>query len=350
MKRQLFFYWVPYLFFTGYLEFGGPICIIKKRMNLKIMPNMMKSKFIFICAMSSLMFACGSKNAEVKDGPATGSIQIAVDESFQRIVEAEKTAFQDNYHFAKLNLQFKPENEAIADLLNDKVRAAVVTRELTDSEKEVFTREKISYRSFKFAADGIALLVHPSNKDTLIGLDQLKALIAGQQKSWKSIGSSRAGDVELVVDKANSSNIKFLVDLFGLKNSGLAVSAAGSNKDVIEYVKSHPNAMGIIGSNWISDGDNPTSLGFIRSVNVMSVAKESTLPRSEFHQPFGYNLALKKYPLRREVKVILKESYQGLGTGFVNYVCGDMGQLIVLKSGLIPLTRPITIRQYQISQ
>jgi phosphate transport system substrate-binding protein len=178
-------------------------------MNLKIMANMMKSNFIFICAMSFLMFACGSKKADVKDGPATGSIQIAVDESFQRIVEAEKTAFQDNYHFAKLNLQFKPENEAIADLLNDKVRAAVVTRELTDSEKEVFTREKITYRSFKFAADGIALLVHPSNKDTLIGLDQLKALLAGQQKSWKSIGSSRSGDVELVVDRRTRVILSF---------------------------------------------------------------------------------------------------------------------------------------------
>ncbi|MEY2898440.1 MAG: hypothetical protein RL138_493, partial [Bacteroidota bacterium] len=291
-----------------------------------------------------------TKKNEVKDGPTTGTISLGVDESFQRVVEAEKVAFRDNYHFANINLQFKPENEAIADLLNDKVRGVVVTRELTDAEKAVFTREKITYRSFKFAADGIALLVHPSNKDTLIGLDQLKALLSGQQKSWKSIGSSRGGDVELVVDKANSSNIKFLVDLFGLGNKGLSVSAAGSNKEVIEYVKSHPNAMGIIGSNWISDGDNPTSLGFIRSVNVMSVAKESSLPKAEFYQPFGYNLALKKYPLRREVKIILKESYLGLGTGFVNYVCGDMGQLIVLKSGLIPLTRPITIRQYQISQ
>ena len=334
----------------GYLEFGELIYIIKRMRNLKIMANMMKINLVLMFAMTSLMLACGSKNTEVKDGPTTGSIQIGVDESFQRIVEAEKVAFQDNYHFAKLNLQFKPENEAIADLLNDKVRAAVVTRELTESEKEVFTREKVTYRSFKFAADGIALLVHPSNKDTLIGVDQLKSLLSGQQKSWKSIGSSRSGDVELVVDKANSSNIKFLVDLFGLKNSGLAVSAAGSNKDVIEYVKSHPNAMGIIGSNWISDGDNPTSLGFIRSVNVMSVAKVSSLPLSEYFQPFGYNLALNKYPLRRVVKIILKESYQGLGTGFVNYVCGDMGQLIVLKSGLIPLTRPITIRQYQISQ
>ena len=68
-----------------------------------------------------------------------------------------------------------------------------------------------------------------------------------------------------------------------------------------------------------------------------------------YYQPFGYNLALKKYPLRREIKYIIKEAHQGLGTGFLNYVSGDLGQLIVLKAGLIPLTRPITIRTYQIN-
>jgi phosphate transport system substrate-binding protein len=159
------------------------------------------------------------------------------------------------------------------------------------------------------------------------------------------------GEVVLVVDKANSSNIKFLIDRLGISGSkSLRVFAAGSNPKVIEYVKLHPNAIGIIGSNWISDGDNPTSLGFIRSVHVMSVAEKDGLDKSKYIQPFGYNLALKTYPLRREIKIILKESHLGLGTGFVNYVCGEMGQLIVLKAGLIPLTRPITIRTYQINQ
>jgi phosphate transport system substrate-binding protein len=166
----------------------------------------------------------------------------------------------------------------------------------------------------------------------------LKSLLNGTAKNGK--------DIELVVDKANSSNIKFLVDQFSLGNSGLAVAEVGSNKAVIEYVQSHKNALGIIGSNWISDGENPTSLGFIRSIHVLSVSANG----KDYYQPFGYNLALKKYPLRREIKMILKESHSGLGTGFVNYVCGDMGQLIVLKAGLIPLTRPITIRQYQINQ
>jgi phosphate transport system substrate-binding protein len=300
--------------------------------------GIMKNNILYLAVFVGLM-ACGeSKKDTPQDGPATGSISIGVDESFQPLVNAEKAAFEENYHFAKLNLVFKPENESIADLLNDKVRSVVVSRELTDAEKEIFTREKITYRSFKFAADGIALIVNKSNTDTLMTLDQLKSLLSGSGKKGPAL--------ELVVDKANSSNIKFLVDRFGLGNSGLAVSAAGSNKAVIEYVQSHKNALGIIGSNWISDGENPTSLGFIRSINVMSVSENG----KDYFQPFGYNLALKKYPLRREIKMILKESHTGLGTGFVNYVCGDMGQLIVLKAGLIPLTRPITIRQYQISQ
>ena len=299
----------------------------------------MKIKLFAITSLVLGLASCGGSQKEgPKDGPATGSISIGVDESFQPLVQAEKAAFEENYHFAKLNLISKPENESIADLLNDKVRSVVVSRELTDSEKEILTREKITYHSFKFAADGIALIVNKSNSDTLITLEQLKSLLNGSSKKGSSL--------ELVVDKANSSNIKFLVDRFGLGNSGLSVAAAGSNQAVIEYVQSHKNAVGIIGSNWISDGDNPTSLGFIRSVHVMSVSENG----KDYFQPFGYNLALKKYPLRREIKMILKESHSGLGTGFVNYVCGDMGQLIVLKAGLIPLTRPITIRQYQISQ
>ncbi|WP_231962902.1 PstS family phosphate ABC transporter substrate-binding protein [Aquirufa nivalisilvae] len=323
------------------------------KQKIQIMAIMkIKSLGLSLLVIASIFSCNKSKESKFSDGPAQGEISVAVDESFQPLLIAEKTAFENNYHFAKINFDFHAENEAVADLLNEKVRAVVVTRDLTEKEKEIFTREKVTYRSYNFAADGLALLVHPQNVDTLISLPALKSLLTGEKITWESLGAKGArGEVALVVDKANSSNIKFLVDKFGLDtNKPLPIFAAGSNKAVIEYVKSHPNALGIIGSNWISDGDNPTSLGFIRSVHVMSVSEKSSSTAGDFYQPFGYNLALKKYPLRRDVKIILKESHMGLGTGFVNYVCGDMGQLIVLKAGLIPLTRPITIRQYQISQ
>ena len=317
------------------------------------MENTMRNYFVLAmlaCGLSSC-FLFTSKEAP-KDGPAQGEIVIAADESFQPLVQAEETAFENNYHFAKLTIRYTPENEAVADLLNEKVRSIVISRELTTKEKEIFTREKVSYRSFRFAADGVALLTNIANQDTLITLPVLKGLLDGSLTNWSSLGAkNKKGEVVLVVDKANSSNIKFLIDRLGIPSSqSLRVFAAGSNPKVIAYVKEHPNAIGIIGSNWISDGDNPTSLGFIRSVHVMSVAEKEGLDKTKYTQPFGYNLALKTYPLRREIKMILKESHLGLGTGFVNYVCGEMGQLIVLKAGLIPLTRPITIRTYQINQ
>lgn len=301
--------------------------------------KMMKNKAYLFLFLS--LFSCG-KSEEKKqfdDTPIKGAISIDVDDSFKMLIEAEKTSFENQHHFAKITLQNKPENEAIADLLNDKVRGIIVTRDLTEKEKEVFTREKITYRSYRFAADGIALISHKSNTDTMWTLEDLR----------KSLVGNSSKNIELVVDKNNSSNLKFIVDKLAIDgNTSLKVREAGSNKNVIEYVQGHANAVGIIGSNWISDGDNPTSLNFIRSVNVISLAEKSGMSKNEFYQPFGYNLALKKYPLRREAKIIIKEAHLGLGTGFVNYVCGDMGQLIVLKAGLIPLTRPVTIRTFQI--
>lgn len=318
-------------------------------MNMKMMNKHAGLLFALVWVLG--LGACTTSKEEVQDGPSTGAIKVGVDESFQQVLKAEKDAFENNYHYAKIGLVWKEENEAIADLLNDKVRAVVVTRELNAKERAIFDRDQIKYRSFKYAADGIALLGHSSHTDTLITLPDLKQLLLGEKTTWASIGARQiSGSITLVVDKANSSNLSFLVQRLNIDpKQSLKVFAAGSNPKVIEYVKTHPNAIGIIGSNWISDGDNPASLGFIRSVRVFSVAEKPGVKSSDYYQPFGYHLALKNYPLRREIKLILKEAHQGLGTGFINYLCGDMGQLIVLKSGLIPLTRPVTIRQYQIN-
>jgi phosphate transport system substrate-binding protein len=306
-------------------------------LNMEAM-KMIKNSF-FGLLLAGVLSCSSSDKKQFEDTPVKGEIVLDVDDSFNMLVEAEKTAFQNLNHSAKLTLVTKPENEAVADLLNDKVRGIVVTRDLTEQEKAVFTRDKITYRSFRFAADGIALITNKSNHDTLWTLDDVKNTLLGVT------GKS----VELVVDKNNSSNLKFIVDQLKIDaQAGLKVREVGSNKKVIEYVQGHPNAVGIIGSNWISDGDNPASLGFIRSVNVISLAVSNGAKKSEYYQPFGYHIALKNYPLRREAKMIIKEAHLGLGTGFVNYVCGDMGQLIVLKAGLIPLTRPVTIRTFEI--
>jgi hypothetical protein len=56
----------------------------------------MKTKLMAGLLTAIVMMSCGTKKNEVKDGPTTGTISLGVDESFQRVVEAEKVAFRDN--------------------------------------------------------------------------------------------------------------------------------------------------------------------------------------------------------------------------------------------------------------
>lgn len=300
---------------------------------------------ILIIAGTVLLASCGGgkdKDGKVLDTPANGEITVAVDQSFQQIIEAEKTAFEKTFPYTKINLVYKPEGEAVAMMLNGKARMAVIARELDANEKAIFKRDDFRYKSYKFAGDGIALITNKANRDTLITTKDLEAIMRGTKKKMSSSGK----DIVLVFDGTSSSNLTFLIDTFKIdRKIKASFFAAKSNEEVIEYVKTHPNAMGVIGSNWISDGDDPTSLTFIRSINVLSVANKPNPTKDDYYQPFGYNLALKKYPLTRQIKLILKEAHMGLGTGFVNYMTLEQGQLIVYKNGLIPLTQPLQIRQ-----
>ena len=54
-------------------------------------------------------------------------------------------------------------------------------------------------------------------------------------------------------------------------------------------------------------------------------------------------IALKQYPLIREVYMINREGRAGLGTGFVSFVAGDQGQRIIRLMGMLPATMPVRI-------
>ena len=50
------------------------------------------------------------------------------------------------------------------------------------------------------------------------------------------------------------------------------MKALKTNKEVIDYVARTPDAMGVIGVNWLSDRNDTTGLSFSREVRVMSVS------------------------------------------------------------------------------
>jgi phosphate transport system substrate-binding protein len=118
-------------------------------------------------------------------------------------------------------------------------------------------------------------------------------------------------------------------------------SALQSNEEVIDYVKTHPNAIGIIGLNWISDQEDPTSMAFMDGLKVASVYTNNP---ADACKPYAGFIYTKEYPLIRDIWVINKGRRSGLHTGFVLFMKkDDKGQLIIQKSGLVPALTPVRL-------
>ena len=84
---------------------------------------------------------------------------------------------------------------------------------------------------------------------------------------------------------------------------------------------------------------------FVDNVNVLAV---KGLKSDGYYTPSQNNIAEGKYPLARDLYIINCEGFSGLGMGFASFVAGDIGQRIILKSGLLPIripTRKFTVKK-----
>ena len=141
-------------------------------------------------------------------------------------------------------------------------------------------------------------------------------------------------------------------------SSSVDITQVRSHDKVIEYVASHPNALGFVGVNWIANPVDTTNLSFIDKVNVISVSSATQATPGNSYKPYPYQLALELahresplefpsggYPLIRDIYVIITDATGGLTSGFFNFIAGDRGQRIILKSGILPANRPIRLIQ-----
>jgi phosphate transport system substrate-binding protein len=308
----------------------------------------MKDQFknILYYLLGALIIVACNKAGTINDTPTSGNLKISVDESFAPIIDSHVYTFQKLYKYAKIQASYKPEGDVVKDLLTDSSRVIVISRQLTPYEKQYFEKLKIIPRQTKVAVDGVALIVHPSNPDTLLTVAQLKEIFSGRATNWKKLNpESKLSDLTIVFDNNNSSTSRYILDSINLKQAlPPNTFAAKSNPALVDYVAKNPNAIGVLGVNWISDFDDSTAIGFLRKIKVVAVsAKNRPASNDEYYQPFQGYLAQRTYPLRRDLYVISREARAGLGTGFASFVASDKGQRIFLKSGLLPATMPIRL-------
>ncbi len=279
------------------------------------------------------------------DTYTTGQIPIAVDENFQPIIQEEIDVFEALSPNAKIKPNYTNEVNALNLLLKDSVRLAIATRPLSEKEIKYLNSKSFFPHSYKLANDGLALIVNNHNTDTLITVNDLRKILIGQITKWNEVyPKSKLGKFQIVFDNQNSSTVRFAIDsICGGKPLSKNIFAQNNNLEVIDFVSKTPNAIGVIGVNWLGNRKDTSNLSFRNEVRVMSVSQASVATADDSYKPFQAYLFYGYYPLTRYVYIILNDPRGSLPSGFTNFLTSDRGQRIILKSGLVPATQPVRI-------
>lgn len=303
-----------------------------------------------VLLLSGLLFgACEQrgKDGKVLDTPTTGHIRIMVDEAYKPIVSSAIDVFDSIYRRASIEAEYVSEGEAVAALIRDSIQVIVITRQLTQEELDKYFRP----RGFEppmtpIAHDAVAFILHPENKDTVFSIDQIRDILTGKITRWKDFNpKSNLGDIRLVFDNPLSGTVRYAKDSIG-GGAPLSpnASALQTNTEVIAYVAKQPNAIGIIGANWISDTDDKGVQAFRREIKIADIAKTAG---AEGFGPYQAYMYTGQYPFKRTVYVINAQARKGLGLGFASFMASDNGQRIIHKDGMLPVQAPTRVIQIQ---
>ncbi|MDO4801263.1 MAG: substrate-binding domain-containing protein [Prevotellaceae bacterium] len=286
--------------------------------------------------------SCGSKKPKDEkwtDTYSSGAVKIVSDESFSPIIEEEIAVFQNRYYKAKITPIYTNEVDAINLLMKDSVRLAITTRKLKEGEMNYFRQKQFRPREILLAKDGLALIVHKSQKDTLITTNQIRKILSGQAKYWDDVFPDASHQpITIIFDNRNSSTVQFLTDsiCYGKELTADNLRTVKNSREVVNYVTDNPNTIGVVGVNWVGDRRDTTNLTFTKDVRIMSVSRQAVAKPTDSFKPFQYYLYTDDYPLARPIYMILSDPRRGLSWGFCNFLQTFIAQKVILKSGLLP--------------
>jgi len=279
-----------------------------------------------ICVV--LLTLLGSCKQKVKTvGGVDRATIFVVDESFKPIVDQELYIFGALYKDGHPKVIYAPENNAVNLLFSDSVRVLIIAREMNAEENKALASKNIKPIVNRFAIDAVTLIVNQASNDTTITMSEIKKMLNGNTKT----------DRDIVFDNPNSGLVRYLKELSGNKDlKQKNIYSLKSNKEVIKYVSEHPNAIGITGFSWLNDPEKDYA-DAVNKVKIVSVKDDISKNGSgQYFSPSQQTIALKQYPLTRNLYILNFSGKMGLGMEFAAFIAGDQGQRIILKSGLLP--------------
>jgi phosphate transport system substrate-binding protein len=313
------------LFFTELLEQPDNTRDLKNCNNVKT-----TSKIFFSLAIGAITFSCSQPSSaqkeEMPDTPTSGHLQVLCEEGFNLPMQREAYTFTQLYDRTRIELVFVNEKQAIEAFYNDCCKVIVVSRTLSAEEEKKFKAINVMPRPTCIAKNAVAFVVAQSVTDSVISIQKIKSLLSGADTSFS-----------LVFDNENSGVTKFLKDsVLQGKPLGKNCFAVKNTDELVKLVAERKRTIGIMDYAWLSDKDETITKEILSKIRTVAVSVEEG--KKGFY-PDQSNIETRDYPFCRYVYMMRRSGDFTLGAGFVAFVAGQKGQLMMLKTGLVPAFR-----------
>lgn len=280
----------------------------------------MKNNFrLMILFFLGVIVLNSCKNEDKSPSYHKGEMTILTDESFKGVTEALAEGYMLSYPETKIKVSTKKEDLGFLDLLNDKTRIIVMSRDLSPEEMKTY-KERVD-RNFlpaRFAADAVLFIVPKDSPKNIISMEEITK---GMQSDNK----------EFIFDGTNSSNLNFVAQKLNQQPKNLKFSVIPGSKNIIEELNKYPNKIGVIGLNTFSRPYDKESEQLRNMVKILPVENKGKLYSTDYE-----NLRNMTYPFTRVLYFLTNEGNFNIANGFIRYSCTQLGQMIVQKEGLQP--------------
>lgn len=282
----------------------------------------------------------------------SGTTTMVCDNTFENIMAQEIDVFEYQYPDAHILARYATQAEAFDSLMSLNTKTIVVSRDLTKKEREILKNKRRTARSTKIAVDAVALIVNPENPVGKLTIKEVADILSGESRQWNDIWPCDLGEISVVFDDKASSLVTYMRDsLLDGRELGPNVYAQGSIPGVFKAVKENKNAIGVLGVSWITSdmasadmsqeelaksvlNEEPVEGATLSGdVKVLSIYREG---EARAYKPYQENIFNGTYPLFRQIYMITTGASGSLAGGFYAFVTGDIGQKIIMKTGILP--------------
>jgi phosphate transport system substrate-binding protein len=256
----------------------------------------------------------------------TGSVQLAGSETMRPVVTTCAEDFMTRNPQADIIVKGGGSGDGIAALLHGIVDIGMMSRELSDKEREFAVSQGIELTMNGLALDGITVIVNRAVAVADLDVGQLRSIFAGKSRNWGEFGG---GDAEILpFARAAGSGTASLFGDRVLRDETYATSVQRlpTNEAIVAEVATRRGAIGY--------ADLGASKGAGDRIKVLALR---TLSESAPVSPTSDTIHSGSYPLARTLYFGTAENPSDAARAFLDFCLGANGRALLERAGYVAM-------------